>query len=247
MKIQLRQFDVLKSTNVTAVSFARGGAAEGTVIVAKRQENGRGRMRRVWASPEGGLWFSVILRPQIDPQYAAQVTLLTGVAVCQALRRLYATDDIMIKWPNDLLLRKKKVCGVLSELQLSEDGEIDYAVVGVGVNVALKIEDFPPELKDAAASLNVSLNKNYTCECVLDNILQEFNGLYEEWLACGADVILPLWKKLNCTLNQKVLVKDNDEVIFSGTVTDIDAEGAIVVRSEEGECQSFDFGEISIR
>lgn len=247
MNIQLRQFDVLKSTNVTAVDFAQKGAAEGTVIVARRQENGRGRMSRVWTSPQGGLWFSIILRPQIDPQYAAQVTLLMGVAVCKALRRLYATDDIMIKWPNDLLLRKKKICGVLSELQLREGGEIDYAVVGVGVNVALKAEDFPPELRDAAASLNVSLNKNYTCDEILDSILQEFNGLYEEWLVQGADVILPLWKKMNCTLNQKVLVKDNDEVIFSGMVTAIDEAGAIVVRSEGGECQSFDFGEISIR
>lgn len=247
MNIQLRQFDVLKSTNVTAVDFAQEGAAEGTVIVAGRQENGRGRMSRVWTSPQGGLWFSIILRPQIDPQYAAQVTLLMGVAVCKALRRLYATDDIMIKWPNDLLLRKKKVCGILSELQLGEDGEIDYAVIGVGVNVALKEEDFPAELKEAAASLNVSLNKNYTCDVVLDNILQEFNVLYKEWLAQGAAAILSPWKKLNCTLNRKVLVKDNDEVIFSGTVTAINEEGAIVVRSEGGESQSFDFGEISIR
>ena len=231
MKIQLKQFDVLQSTNVTAVAFAKEGAPEGTVIVAERQEGGRGRMHRVWSSPKGGLWFTIILRPQIDPQYVAQVTLLAGVAVVRALRKLYATEEIMIKWPNDLLLQGKKVCGILSEMQLNENGSIDYAIVGIGVNV----------------DLNASFGKNYTCTEVLGNILQEFAVLYQEWLEEGAQVILEPWKKLNCTLNRRVFVKDNDEVIFSGEVVAINEAGAIIVRNEEGESQSFDFGEISIR
>ena len=94
MKIQLREFDVLKSTNETAVAMAQEGAPEGTVIVAARQESGHGRMQRVWNSPLGGLWFTVILRPQIDPQYAAQITLLAGVAVAKAVRRLYDTESV---------------------------------------------------------------------------------------------------------------------------------------------------------
>ena len=247
MKIQLRQFDVLESTNVTAVAAAKDGAAEGTVIVAAKQEGGHGRMKRVWNSPLGGLWFTIILRPQIDPQFVAQVTLLAGVAVAKALRKMYETDAVKIKWPNDLLLDGKKVCGILSELQLDENGKIDYAVVGIGVNVALKEEDFPPALKDAAASLNVSMHKNYTCQEVLDVILEEFAALYDKWLAEGAQAVLPVWKELNCTLGKKVLVKDNDEVIFSGETIAIGEDGALLVRSEEGITQSFDFGEISIR
>lgn len=247
MKIQLRQFDVLESTNVTAVAAAKDGAAEGTVIVAAKQEGGHGRMKRVWNSPLGGLWFTVILRPQIDPRFVAQVTLLAGVAVTQALRRLYATDAVKIKWPNDLLLNGKKVCGILSELQLNENGTIDYAVVGIGVNVALKAEDFPAALQDAAASLNVSLHKNYTCREVLDAILQDFSSLYKEWLEKGAEAVLPTWRKLNCTLGKNVLVKDNDKVIFSGEAIAVDEVGALLVRDEKGITQSFDFGEISIR
>lgn len=247
MKIQLKQFDVLQSTNVTAVAFAKDGAPEGTVIVAERQNGGRGRRNRVWDSPLGGLWFTVILRPHIDPQYVAQVTLLAGVAVAQALRQIYQTDEITIKWPNDLLLRGKKVCGILSEMQLDENGAIDYAIVGIGINVALNPEDFPEDLKGIAASLNASFNKNYTCGYVLDNILREFDFLYQQWLIKGANIVISLWKKLNCTLGKQVLVKDNDEVIFSGEVISIDETGAIVVRSKEGELQSFDFGEISIR
>lgn len=247
MKIQLKQFDVLQSTNVTAVAFAKDGAPEGTVIVAERQNGGRGRRNRVWNSPLGGLWFTVILRPHIDPQYVAQVTLLAGVAVAQALRQIYQTDEITIKWPNDLLLRGKKVCGILSEMQLDENGAIDYAIVGIGINVALNPEDFPEDLKGIAASLNASFNKNYTCGYVLDNILREFDFLYQQWLIKGANIVIDLWKKLNCTLGKQVLVKDNDEVIFSGEVISIDETGAIIVRSKEGELQSFDFGEISIR
>ena len=247
MKIQLKQFDVLQSTNVTAVAFAKEGAPEGTVIVAERQEGGRGRMHRVWSSPKGGLWFTIILRPQIDPQFVAQVTLLAGVAVVRALRKLYATEEIMIKWPNDLLLNGKKVCGILSEMQLNENGSIDYAIVGIGVNVDLNPQAFPEDLRNTAASLNASFGKNYTCTAVLDNILQEFASLYRDWLKEGAQVILELWKKLNCTLNRRVFVKDNDEVIFSGEVVAINEAGAIIVRNEEGESQSFDFGEISIR
>lgn len=247
MKIQLRQFDVLESTNVTAVAAAKAGAAEGTVIVAARQEGGHGRMKRVWNSPLGGLWFTIILRPQIDPQFVAQVTLLAGVAVAKALRRIYATDAVKIKWPNDLLLDGKKVCGILSELQLDENGAIDYAVVGIGVNVALKESDFPAELRNLAASLNMSLHKDYTCREVLDAILEEFASLYEDWLARGAEAVLPAWRELNCTLGKKVLVKDNDKVIFSGETIAVDETGALLVRGENGIVQSFDFGEISIR
>ena len=151
MKIQLREFDVLKSTNETAVAMAQEGAPEGTVIVAARQESGHGRMQRVWNSPLGGLWFTVILRPQIDPQFAAQITLLAGVAVAKAVRRLYNTESVKIKWPNDLLLDGKKICGILSELQLDENGVIDYAIVGIGVNVALSAADFPAEVAATAA------------------------------------------------------------------------------------------------
>lgn len=245
--IQLLKFDTLQSTNVTAVDLAKNGAAEGTVIVAETQEGGRGRMKRVWNSPKGGLWFSIILRPQIDPQYAAQITLLTGVAVAKALRKLYETENVMIKWPNDLLLDGKKICGILSEMQLDENGNVDYAVVGVGINVALTKDAFPRELQDVATSLNESLNKKYTCDQVLDQVLSELKELYDKWLCRGAKVILEPWRALNCTLDKKVHVKDNDEVIFSGTVIGINEYGAIVVDDGNRNTQVYDFGEISLR
>lgn len=247
MKIQLKEFEVLESTNVTAVAEARAGAPEGTVIVAARQEGGHGRMKRVWSSPLGGLWFSVILRPQIDPRFVAQTTLLAGVAVTKALRRLYESNSIRIKWPNDILLKDKKVCGILSEMNLNENGNIDYAVIGIGVNVAIDMAGLPKELSDKAASLNASLGKKYSCNQVLVAILAELQLLYKQWLHKGALAIMPQWKRYNCTLGKDVLVKDNDKVIFKGNAVDVDEEGALLVRSAEGVQQRFDFGEISIR
>lgn len=247
MEIQLRYFDVLESTNLTAVKFAQEGAPEGTVIIAERQDGGRGRMRRVWSSPKGGLWFTVILRPQIDPQYVAQLTLLTGVAVTRALREIYATEEIAIKWPNDILYEGRKVCGILSEMKLDENGFVEYAIIGIGINVGLKPQDFPPELRGTAASLNASLQKDYSCAYVLEHILTEFEPLYRKWLAEGSAAIMEPWKKLSCTLGKKVFVKDDDEIIFSGEALGITSEGALIVRDADGVSQSFDFGEISIR
>lgn len=247
MKIQLRHFDVLESTNTTAVAAAIDGAPEGTVIVADRQEGGHGRMQRVWNSPLGGLWFTVILRPQIDPQFAAQITLLAGVAVARALRRLYDTDAVAIKWPNDVLLDGKKICGILSELQLDESGAVAYAVVGVGINVDLREQDIPEDIRPAAAILNLSLERKHTCKEVLQAVLAEFAAVYEDWIARGAVAVLKSWRQLNCTLGRHVLVKDDDEVIFTGVACDMDEQGAIIVKNEEGICRSFNFGEISIR
>lgn len=247
MKIQLKEFEVLESTNVTAVAEAKAGAGEGTVIVAQKQEGGHGRMKRVWSSPLGGLWFSIILRPKIEPQFAAQVTLLAGIAVTKALRRLYETDAIRIKWPNDILLKDKKICGILSEMNLDENGNIDYAVIGIGVNVAIDMAKLPEELSATAASLNASLGKKYSCNQVLVAILAELQLLYKEWLQKGAVAIMPQWKHFNCTLGKDVLVKDNDKVIFSGKAIDVDEEGALIVANTNGEQQRFNFGEISIR
>lgn len=176
MKLHIKYYNVVESTNLTATDAAKCGAKEGTVIIAKRQSDGRGRMCRVWTSPLGGLWFSTILRPVVDPAYAAQLTMLAGVAVCIAVRRLYHTEKAVIKWPNDLLFSGKKICGILSELQLNENGSIDYAVIGIGLNVDLNVKDFPPELRNTAVSLNFIAGEKHACEEVLNAVLDDFLG-----------------------------------------------------------------------
>lgn len=247
MDLQLHYYDVLESTNITAVNTAIHGAAEGYVIIADKQSSASGRMGRVWNSPIGGLWFSIILRPHTDPEYAAQLTLLSGVAIVKALSSVYGTEQVKIKWPNDLLLEGKKICGILSEMKLDENGVIDYVILGIGINVNLKQDDFPKELQDIASSLLLSTGKYVSCAEVLRKVLGEISFLYEEWLTYGPESLLTLWKKYNCILGKKVLVKDDDKIIFSGIAVDMGARGELLVRNEEGIQRSFDFGEISIR
>lgn len=248
MKLQLKKFDALESTNKTAVEAALNGAPEGTVIVAAKQSGGHGRMGRVWTSPDGGLWFSLILRPKADPQYASQLTLLAGVAVTTALRTLCHSDEILIKWPNDILFKGRKICGILSEMSLNEAEQIDYVVIGIGVNVALKVSDFPEELQNTATSINLETGKDFKCEEVLNCILQKIDLMYQTWLTTGMESIIEQWKKLNCTIGCNIYVKDCDRVIFQGKAVAMNDYGALIVEDNLAGCsRCFDFGEISIR
>lgn len=247
MKIELRHYDVLGSTNETAAEAAASGGREGLVIVASRQTGGHGRMDRVWSSPAGGLWFTILLRPRVEPRHVAELTLLAGVAAARALRILYESDDIRIKWPNDILLGAKKVAGILSEMRLTERGDIDYAIIGAGVNVSLPDDALTGELREKAASLNDSFGTNLSTDEVLRAILAEFIPLYESWQDRGAEVILPEWRALSCTLGNMVAVLDDDRVIYEGLAVSIDGSGRLAVRASDGSERRFDFGEISIR
>lgn len=247
MNFEIHRYYQVDSTNVVAASFAKTGAPEGVVICAETQNGGHGRRQRVWNSPLGGLWFSMVLRPRINPRFAAQITLLTGVVVAKTLRRLYQTDKIRIKWPNDILLDDSKVAGILAEMQLDETGEIDYIIVGIGVDVAPDQREFNGALKDDIASLNFIMGKNFTCEEILAAILKDFSQVYPLWQIQGANVILPDWRTMNATLGNKIDVQDDDKIIFSGLAESITEEGGLVVRDIHGHAESFDFGEISIR
>lgn len=247
MNIQIRRYDVLDSTNELIVELAKQGAAEGTVVVAKEQHGGHGRKQRKWQSPVGGLWFSILFRPKIESGYVAQLTLLAGVAVAKALRDIYRTNRIRIKWPNDLFLEGKKVGGILSEMRLNEHGGVDYAIVGIGVNVNLSAAAFQAELRDTANSLKLAFGQEVPCDKVLQTILKEIIVLYEAWQRKGTKRILSMWKNLNCTLGHMVTVKDEGHVIFEGKAVSIDHTGALMVQTGSGSIRSFDFGEVSIR
>ena len=242
---QIQYYEELASTNLKALELAKQGAAGGTVVVAARQTAGRGRMRRKWESPEGkGLWFSVILRPTIAAEYCAQITLLAAVAAVQALQRL-TNKNFSIKWHNDIMLDGKKICGILAEMALAADGSIEYAVVGIGININMSSEDFGALL--TATSLYLATGIEYEHEQVLKAFLDEFSLLYSHWHSCGFASIRQAWLANSCTLGQKVIVKDNDTEIYSGTAEDMDDYGSLLVRNAAGKIESFDFGEISIR
>lgn len=235
----------LDSTNEAAKREALAGAPEGTVIVAEQQEQGKGRLDRDWFSPPAlGLWFSVILRPQIKPAQASQLTFVSAIAVCKALRAVTKLP-VLIKWPNDLLCRDKKVCGILTELS-AEIEEINYLVVGIGLNVNQQEKDFPPEIKDTAISLALATGRSWQRAELLRHILQEYEEQYQIYLDQGFKQTLLFWRELNTTLGKEVVVSTR-EGCFTGVAEEINEDGCLLVRKDSGEVEVLLAGDVTLR
>lgn len=238
-------FSLLDSTNEEAKRSAAGGAPEGMVVVAEQQERGKGRIGRQWVSPPGvGLWFSLVLRPPILPAQAAQLTFVSAVAVCRALRKVTGLP-LTLKWPNDLLFGEKKVCGILTELS-AEIERINYLIVGIGVNVNQKEDDLPLELRNTALSLAMASGRSFQRAAVLRMILQEYEEIYFGYLRQGFEWILGLWRQLNSTLGKDILVSTREEV-YEARAEDIDEHGYLLVRKASGELETLIVGDVSIR
>lgn len=225
-------YDEVDSTNDAARRLAQQGAPAGTLVVAERQTGGKGRMGRSWISPAGeGLWFSFILRPKMLPQEAPRITLVAAVAVAQALRSLTGLD-IRIKWPNDLLIKGKKITGILTEMN-SEIGRINYLVVGIGINVDINPISLPPEVRVKATSLSAYLNRKLSRLELLRRCLEELERYFEKWQVGGFDKILEEWKQLSATLGNRVQVMVLEDLI-EGLAEDVGADGSLLLRLDDG-------------
>ncbi|MBW2108770.1 MAG: biotin--[acetyl-CoA-carboxylase] ligase [Deltaproteobacteria bacterium] len=231
-KQQIHYFDAVDSTNLRAKALASEGACEGTLVVAERQTLGRGRRTRKWFSPEGdGIYLSLILRPCIAATEAAGITLMTAVAAADALERL-AGLPVRIKWPNDILVRRKKLCGILTEIATEMD-TIDYVVIGVGVNVNTPESRFPEELRDRATSMSIESGRRYSRVAVVRAFLEAFEKVYQQFIAGGFDGILSRWKELTDVIGQQVRVVLVGRVII-GRVLDVDRDGTLLVTDGYG-------------
>jgi BirA family biotin operon repressor/biotin-[acetyl-CoA-carboxylase] ligase len=243
----LLYFDSLESTNVTAAQMAQKGTEEGTIIQADFQLAGRGRLGRKWDSPSGkGLWFSLILRPMAEPQFGAQLTLLTAVSLVETID-IFANLRCSIKWPNDLLFGEKKIGGILSEMALDEMGNIDYVIVGIGLNVNLTRTDFDKSVVDKATSIYLQTGNLFDRSKFLLAFREIFEKHYELWLARGFECVRERWLAYNCTLGKKVKVKDDGKVVFAGIAESINSDGSLIIKATDGTRKEFNFGEISIR
>lgn len=238
-------FDEVTSTNDQVKKYAERGEQEGILVVSEKQIAGKGRMGRTWYAPEGtGLWFSLLLRPQIPPSSAAQLVFVAAVAVCQAIRN--ATNlPATIKWPNDILIEDKKICGILAEMNAELDW-LHYVVIGIGINVNQLKEDFPPEIAERATSLALISGYFHKRVSLLQEILVQFEKEYDHYLEKGFVNVIARWKTLNNTLGQEINVLSRDEV-FSGIAEDIDQQGRLLVRTDSGELRSVLVGDVSIR
>lgn len=183
------------STNDALAALAHNGATEGTAVVAGIQTQGRGRQRRAWHSPPGlGLYLSALLRPPWSAAESGELALLGGIAVVTALERL-GVKKLTLKWPNDVLADGKKICGVLVEPALRGD-KIDFAVIGIGINILQCREDFPPELRDTATSCQLA-GAICTVEQVREAVLAALTKCYHQALRDGPSSLYAVWVEKN--------------------------------------------------
>lgn len=228
---KLHFFESLDSTNEQATLLARQGAEEGSVVVADHQTRGRGRMGRVWDSPVGlNLYFSMILRPAVEPRYASQLTLLTGLALAETVGAV-GVDDVQIKWPNDLLFGGKKVAGILTEMAI-EENRVRFIIVGVGVNVNAELADLSPEIADIATTLRARLKIKVKRSVFLADFLGRFQTWYDRYLAEGFAPLRSVWLERSRIQGRRVqvnLLKDS----FAGEAIDLDVDGFLVVKRDD--------------
>lgn len=240
-RLYLKETD---STNEEARRQAVRGACHGTLVVAERQTAGRGRRGRNWFSPEGGsIYMSLLLRPSLALEKVSMLTLVMALAVCRAIKEVCGLETA-IKWPNDILLKAKKVCGILTELEMKE-GRIDSLVIGVGINIGQR--EFPGEISEMAASLQQESSKPVDREKLIERVMVSFEECYESFLQ-STDLSL-LRQEYNDRLvnrGKRVRVMGAQEE-WTGEALGINAAGELLVRRKEGNIERVFAGEVSVR
>lgn len=231
----------INSTNKWLASLADVGAEEGTVTIATSQENGLGRLGREWFSPEGGLWFSVLLRPSITPAEATKLIFVAGLAVAKTLRKEFRLDA-RTKWPNDVLIDGKKVCGILSQMK-SKGTQSNYVILGFGINANIDIGIFPSELKNTAISLKTKVGHEIPLERLFRIVLLQFETCYSEFAVDGPKHIIEEWKTLSCFLGKAITVKNGCNTLI-GKAIDVDPAGKLVLELKSGQTRSISYGDV---
>ncbi len=236
-------YDTIDSTNTRAKELAKDGAPHGTVLVAGVQTGGRGRMGRSFLSPTGGVYLSVILRPDCTPDKLMHLTCATAVAGCKAVETACGISPD-IKWTNDLVYNRKNLGGILTELALNGNGSVEYAIIGIGINCE-KPTDFPKELQKMVTSVQEISPKS--CDSAkLTAALVE--ALYEmdKMLLTGKLAIMDSYRCHCITLGQEIMVLNGDNTAY-GTALDLDEDGALLVRFRDGSEKFVTSGEVSVR
>lgn len=239
---EVRVLTEVGSTNTVAMELAANGAPNGTVVVAERQTAGKGRLGRHWISPNGNLYFSVILRPEIPLRSAPAITLMGAVAVATAIRQATALPAA-IKWPNDIQLAGKKVCGLLTELSAGQDG-IRHVVLGIGIDVNMDMAQLPPELRPIATSLATEAGRIIDRTALLRAALQALDIWYARFLT-DTGCVLAAWQGLNITTGRRVAVTGAGRQL-EGLAERIDDEGRLLIRGDDGALHTVSAGDVTV-
>lgn len=238
--------DTVDSTNRRLRELAYDGAPDGQVVLANEQTQGRGRLGRGFLSPrDKGIYLSILLRPEGTPAGTTAVTAWTAVAVQRAIRKACGVDAA-IKWVNDLVLNGRKLCGILTEMSVeSESSQVQYVVVGVGVNVNEKKTDFPEEIRGVAASLYAETGVFFRRAPLAAEIIRELDGLRAAW-PHAKDAYLEAYRAGNITVGREVLVRKGERVL-SGIAVAINDDFSLAVQYKDGGRENLTGGEIQVR
>ncbi|HVO67447.1 MAG TPA: biotin--[acetyl-CoA-carboxylase] ligase [Syntrophales bacterium] len=238
-------FKEVESTNDVASRLAKSGAPEGTVVIADCQTKGKGRLKRQWQSPPGcNIYTSIVLRPAIDPMFAPQITLMTGVAVADLLS-VYCPENVTLKWPNDVQIRGRKVCGILTEMSASAAKGVDFIIVGIGINVNIERVDFDESFRDIATSLKEEAGSEISRLDLTVKLFDNLENVYTRMLAEGFGFLKDMWLRYSDMVGKRIQVVFNDDV-QAGEVLGIDDFGALIIADENDVIRRVMAGDASI-
>ncbi len=229
----------LASTMDVAKREAQQGAVEGTIVLAEEQTAGRGRIKRVWLSPKGSIALSIILHPSLA--YISSLIMVASLATVHCIEKVTGLKA-QIKWPNDVLVNQKKVCGILIESDV-RGNTVDYSIIGIGINVNLRLADFP-EISPAATSLSHELGRNVSRLDMIRCLLVETERLY---LALPAgESVYQEWRDKLMTLGKRVQVRSGDAT-YKGIAESVASDGSLLLRQSDGSLIKIVAGDVTLR
>jgi BirA family biotin operon repressor/biotin-[acetyl-CoA-carboxylase] ligase len=240
---EITVFEETDSTNERAAQLGRSGVAPGIAIFAERQTAGRGRFGRRWeSSGHRGLWFSLLLRPELPVEHWARLTTWAAVGVATAIEQSVGVK-VEIKWPNDLQIRGGKIAGILTET-IFDAGTKPFAVVGIGVNVNHELADFPPELVGKAGSLRIAAERTFDRSALAVEILRALDERFSA-LSSRFPSLVEEAAQRSVLLGEWIAVRAGASLV-EGVATGLDREGQLLLRVGDGEIRTLTAGEVSL-
>lgn len=238
-------FKEVSSTNTLAKFLSMNDVENGTVIISEKQTQAKGRSGKQWESPLGGVWMSIILNPNVDHSKLPLITLATGVAVAKTLESI-GVENPEIKWPNDIMINGKKVCGILTEA-VAKFNTIENVIIGVGIDANLDVEQFPEELREGTTTLKKELGRDGNENLLIKTFLEEFEKISEQFSHEGYEDILKEWRKRSYSIGKIVEVREPFNTYYDAYVLGLSKEGALVVEKIDGTLEKVISGECIIK
>jgi BirA family biotin operon repressor/biotin-[acetyl-CoA-carboxylase] ligase len=242
---ELYLFKEVMSTNTVAKFLSENDVSNGPVIIAEKQSGAKGRLGKSWESPLGGIWLSLVVKPNVDHSKIPMITLATGVAVVKTLERI-GIENAEIKWPNDVMINDKKVCGILTEA-ITKFNSIESVIIGVGIDANFDVNVLSEELQEGTTTLDIELGHRVNENEIIRFFLEEFERigiLFEEG---GFERILKEWRKYSYSIGKIVEVREPFSKSYDGYVLGISREGALVVEKIDGTLEKVISGECIIK